>query len=204
MCDSHNEIDCPITISTIGNPDATFVAQKVGEDLQFRGVQVGGGVIGIITPTILRLDSISPIGPVPIDGVIGFFNDIVYSTLAPALQPTEIRYTLLTSTYNTGMFAIDTLSVPVTAYYKVCFNPGTSSLGLGASVTYRIRDSSSNIYAEFYSRSIGNDEYTSNFCHVMLLPAGDYFFSIQVLDLTVSEYNNFTALGGPFSVKRVG
>lgn len=206
MCDPYNELDCPITISTIGTPDATFVAQKVGEDLQFRGIQLSGGVIGVLSPTSMLLDTITPPNPVPADGAIGIFDQIRYSTLAPALWPTEIQRTLFLSSYNTGIFTGSTLTIPVSSFYKICYNPGIVTqfnLANGASVTHRIRDSANNIYAEFYSRSIGNDEYTNNFCHVVFMPAGTYTFSIQVTGLSPSEYQDFLVLRSSFSVKRV-
>lgn len=203
MNDPYNELGCPITISTIGTPDATFVAQKVGDDLQFRGIQLSGGVIGVLSPTSLLLDTATPANPVPSDGVIGVFDQILYSSI-PALQhPNEFQYSLLSSSYNTGMFAGSTLTIPVSTFYKVCFNPGINTQGAnGGTATHRIRDNANNIYAEFYSRSIGN-EYTNNFCHVVFMPAGTYTFSIQVTGLSPLEYQNLIALGGSFSVKRV-
>lgn len=205
MCDPYNDIDCSITFSTIGTPDATFVAQQVGDDLQFRGVQLSGGIIGVLTPDTLTLDSLVPPNPLPIDGIIGVFDSIRYSLLNPLLWPTEINFNLLSSTYNTGMFAGDTLTIPVSTYYKVCFNPisVTNSLPNGATIIYRLRDDSGNIYAEFYARSISNDENTNSFCHVMLLPAGTYTFSVQAIDMNALEYPFFLIQQSSFSVNRV-
>jgi hypothetical protein len=192
-------------MSTIGTPDATFVAQQVGNDLQFRGLALGSGMIGVISTDSLIINTSTPINPIPIDGVIGTLNEINYQLISPVQWPLENVYSLASTSYNTGMFVGSTLIIPVTTYYKVCFNPiSTTQLFInGASITYRIRNSVGDIYAEFYSRSMSNDENTSTFCHVMLLPSDTYTFSIQVTDLTPAEYINFVATPNQFSVKRV-
>jgi hypothetical protein len=205
MCDSYNDLDCPITMSTIGTPDATFVAQKVGDDLQFRGIALGGGMIGTLSPDLLIIDTSTPGNPIPVDGVIGTLDEINYLLISPVQWPLENTYTLASASYNTGMFAGNTLIIPVETYYKVCFNPvSVTQLAVnGATITYRIRNSVGDIYAEFYARSLSDNENTSTFCHVMLLPADTYTFSIQVTDLSPAEYVNFVASANNFSVKRV-
>jgi hypothetical protein len=205
MCDSYNDIDCPITISTIGTPDATFVSGKVGEDLQFRGIQLSGGAIGILTPTTLLINTTTPANSIPVDGVIGTFDRIEYSSLNPLVFANEQLLTLASSSYNTGIFALSTLTIPVATYYKVSLSLSTTTTSFvnGASITFRMRNSIGTVFAEYYSRSIGNDEYTSTFTHVMLLPVDTYSFSIQVGDLTSSEYLRFVFLESDFSIKRV-
>lgn len=200
MCDPFNELECLATMSTIGTPDATFVAQKVGEDLQFRGLELGPSLTATVSPINITINA--PSRPLPVvDGVVGLLDQINFSPLPSPSD--EIPFTLLSTTYSTGIFVGSTLTISASTYYKVCFNPGFTT-GVSPSdpiVTYRIRNSSNVIYAEFYSKALGNDENTTSFDHVMFLPADTYTFSVQITGIT--DYLGYGTIVSHISVKRI-
>jgi hypothetical protein len=204
MCEPFNELDCLITMSTIGTPNATFVAQQVGDDLRFRGLAFGAGVSGVVAPTNITINAGVP-PPTPINGVSGTTLEIDYSTISPALQPTEIPFTLGATNYSTGIFVGNTLTIPTSAYYHVSFNPNLNiSVGLFfPQATFRMRNSSGVLYAEIYAKEKSADETTSSFCHVMFLPADDYQFTMQLTGLTAGQYDLYGSRIFPISVKRV-
>lgn len=198
MCTPVNQLDCSTTMTTIGQPDATFVAQKVGNDLQFRGITLSPGVVGVIAPDSMLIDLITPIGPPPPQiGVIGTFAPFSYSAIVN--KGSEIPLSLSSAVFNTGTYALTNLNITTPDYYKVIFSP-THFAGSGIpQVTYRLRDASSNIFAEIYA----SESSTTNYSHILYLPVGVYNFTIQVLDLTLAEYNQFNFLESQIVIMKI-
>lgn len=205
MCTPFNDLGCGITMTTIGSPDATFVASQVGDDFQFRGIELGSGMIGVLSPTSMIIDTITPPNPIPGDGVIGLFDSFSYAAIAPLLQPTELPLTLLSTTYSTGIFVGSNLTVTTPSKYSIKFNP-TYRLTFSEpnfQITFRIR-SGPDVYAEFYSCFLGTDSITTPFDHVIDLPTGVYQFTVQATGLSTFGYISLSMLDSFISVINVG
>jgi hypothetical protein len=204
MCDSFNDVGCPITLSTIGNPDATFVSGVVNDDLQFRGIDAINNITLQVAPTTITITS-TPGTPVADVSMTGLFDEIEFVSLP--VPTAEQNFTLLSTYSNTGIFAGQNLTIPTLGYYKVCFSPtiaNYNSLPLVPNqISYRMRDSGLNIYAEFYEQFIGNDEQTTTFCQIMYLPAGVYTFSVQISNFP-SGIGSTITFPSTISVKLVG
>lgn len=183
MCDSYNDLQCPITISTIGSPDGTFVAQKVGEDLQFRGVELVNGVIGVVSPTSVLLNTALPITPVPDEATIGETSLVNFPLIPPINQGDERPFSLASVNYTTGLMVGSVLTITNFAHYLITFAPSINPEVQPSNVqcVFRIRDSANNIYAQFYMRNLGNDENTTTFSHIILLPPDTYTFTNQIV-----------------------
>jgi len=205
MCTPFNDLGCGITMTTVGSPDATFVASQVGDDFQFRGIELGSGMIGVVAPTSLLIDTSTPPNPIPGDGVIGIFGSFSYALVAPPLQPTELPLSLAVTDYSTGIFVGNTLTITTPSKYSIKFNP-TYRLTFSEpnfQIIFRIR-SGSDVYAEFYSYFLGTDTITTPFDHVINLPAGAYQFTVQATGLSPFGYVSLSMLNSFISVLNVG
>lgn len=207
MCESYNDLNCDVVMSTVGNPDATFVLQKDDDELQFRGLELINGVLGVVAPNSILLSVAAPPAPISLDGTIGVLQGFSYGVLNPLLWPTEIPLSLLSTSYTTGLMAGNTVNVLNTDYYKISFNPTYAIngiiTGLVPQVIFRIRNGLNVIFAEFYSKLVGNDEVTTGFSHTLFLPIGTYQFTIQVVGLVGLEYQQLAFVNSNVSVKRL-
>lgn len=200
MCTPYNELECDITTSTIDDPDTTFVTGS----LAFRGLSATGGVSLVVSPDSVLINGSPPILQ-PNVSMSGLFNQIDYSLLTPLQQTQEQTFNLMSSYSNTGIFVGNNLTITIPGFYKICFNPTCDNLSfpdIPNAIIYRIRRGS-NIYAEFYEQSIGNDEQTTPFSHVIYLVNGVYNFTVQVPSFTSLGYLTFLILPSAIGVKLV-
>lgn len=194
------QVTCNSTFSTIGTPDATFVAQKNGNVFEFRGLTVNSGLSATGQDTITINNDI-PVVADP-DGVVGFFQPINYSLIPAANRADEIPFIVDNTAFNTGIFTGTDLTITNPGKYLVIYETTFFALTGNPQVTYRIRDAS-NLYTQFYSRSLGNDEVTSAYGQILDLPVGNYSFTIQITNLLTNDYNNLVIVSSYFALKKV-
>lgn len=202
MCDAYNVLDCPITLSTINGPDATFVSGVVGNDLQFKGITSTN--MTLVQNTNNLVISGNPLPPVADIGVTGLHTGITYGSLSAIQQLLEQDLVLLSSVYNTGIYVGSVLTISVAGYYRVCFNPVYVNFDQepGLRVIFRLRNSAG-VVVQFYSTNTGNDEITTSFSGVIRLLPDTYRFTVQVLGLSTLGYSTFTTEDSSVSVKLI-
>lgn len=205
MCEIFNELTCELTMSTINNPDTTLLAGEINDNFQFRGILGTNGVTLTSNPDTVLIAS----SPIPLKqdiSVTGLFAVLDYNLLNPVQQTQEQTFTLLSAYSNTGIFVGPNLTITVPGYYLINWNP-TQSIELypdvPSAIIYRIR-SGATIYAEFYEQPMGNDEQTTNYSHVLLLPVGVYNFTIQLPAFSIIGYSAFLTDISNIGIKYLG
>ena len=203
MCTPYNDLPCNITMSTVGSPDAAFFAGQVGDNFQFRGIELGNNAIAVQSPNSLLLDVTLPLLPNPSTGFTGVTTLLDYAVVPLISRPTEIALQI-TPNYNSGILASPIVTIPISSYYEICFNPTfVGPFPSAPTIVFRIKNSTNVIFGEIYSELIGNDETTVEFNHVMLLPADTYTFTVQATGLSQADYDNLRILESFVSIKRV-
>jgi hypothetical protein len=162
----------------------------LGTDLQFRGLDSGLGITLNTSPDSIEinLNGTYP-GLLPI-GFSGIFNTISY--FANPNPTVEINFVLGSTVYNTGIMAGSNMTITAEGRYLVSFSPLLRVVDFfeQVEVTYRIRNSLGQVFAEFYCRNEGEDENTVAFTQVINFPPDVYTFSIQAFSLSPSAYDD--------------
>lgn len=189
-----------ITTTTIGNPDVTFVSPIVGNDLQFRGFDYGPGMNLVTSPDSIEINSVGIYPNILPLAFLGIFQSII----APG-PGVEVPFQVATTIFNNGLFVGSDLVVSTRSRFIVILSPTytMSDFFRFAEVIYRIRNSTGDIYAEFYVRNQGNDENTISFTQVLDLVPDSYTFTAEAFSNDPGAYSNVSIELPMISVKLV-
>jgi len=211
-CISYNEINsCNDTFSTLGNLPYTFVAQKVGGDFQFRGIQGDNVTQSADIVTIATNPPIPLPPPIPNIGLRATIADASYFLIPPIQRTDEFDGDFINGSIdfdNTGLIIGNDIVVVTPGYYKISI---TGSYGntltplIYGYLTYRIRNIANDIVLEL---NLTTDENEEEDCEgiatsIVFLPADAYRLTYQALGFSPTGYDNITFVSARINMQLI-